>query len=87
MRHEQNQNVHHIADDILKFMFLNEKDVCVLFQIGLKFIPGDTIDKKTLSGRICTKPLPETLMALFTVVSIYVAKSQWIDKHSMMVMK
>ena len=39
------QNGRHLADDIFKCNFLNEK-FCILIQIALKFVPEGTIDNK-----------------------------------------
>ena len=40
------QNDRHLADDILKCIFMNEK-FCILIQISLMFVPKDPIDNKS----------------------------------------
>ena len=65
-----------LADDIFKYIFLNENDR-ILIQISLKFVPKSPIDNKPALiqvmawQRIDSKPLPEPKMTHFT--DIYAA--------------
>ena len=60
-----------LADDIFKWIFLNENDM-ILIQISLKFVPRSPIDNKPALvqvmawRRIGDKPLPEPVMTQFT---------------------
>ena len=45
------QNGHHFADDILKWIFMNE-NFCILIKISLKFVPEGPIDKKSVLVQI-----------------------------------
>ena len=57
------------ADDIFKFIFLNENDP---IEISLKFVARSPIDNKPSFVRVMAwhrigvKPLPEPMMAQFT---------------------
>ena len=65
------QNGRHFADDIFKYIFLNE-NCYFIFKFHLKFVPKCLIDNKLTLAEILAcrrsgdKPLPEPLMALST---------------------
>ena len=65
------QNDCHFADDIFKYIFMNEK-FCVLIRILPTFVPTCLIDNKTASvqvtawRRIGDNPLPELVLTQFT---------------------
>ena len=65
------QNGHHMADEIFKWIFLNENG-WILIQNSLKFIPMSPIDNKPALVRVMAwrrtgaKPLPEPMMTQFT---------------------
>ena len=65
------QNGRHLANDIFKCIFLNEK-FCILIKISLKFVPEGPIDSnqaldKTMAWhRIGNKPLSEPMLSSFT---------------------
>ena len=40
------QNGRHFADDIFKYIFVNEK-LCSLIRLSLKFVPKDLINNKS----------------------------------------
>ena len=60
-----------LADDIFKFVFLNENGR-ILIQISLKFVSRSPIDNKPALVQVMAwrqigdKPLPEPMMAQFT---------------------
>ena len=45
------QNYRHFADDILKFMLLNE-NVCIFIQIPLKFVSEGTVDNMSALDQV-----------------------------------
>ena len=47
------QNDHHLPDNILKNIFLNE-NVWIIIKISLKFVPGDPFDNKPAFVQIMT---------------------------------
>ena len=61
------QNGRHFADDVFKYIFLNE-NVWILIKISLKFVPKDPIDNIPALVQIMAwrragdKPLSETMM-------------------------
>ena len=67
------QNVHHFADNILKCIFMREKN-CILIQISLKFVHKGPIDNKSALVQVMAwrrtgdKPLPQPMLTLFTDV-------------------
>ena len=60
-----------LADGILKYIFLNEKDK-ILIQVTLKLVPSGPIGNKPALVQVMvwrltgSKPLPEPMMAQFT---------------------
>ena len=65
------QNGRHFTENILKRIFMN-KNLCILIQISLKFVPKGPIDNKATLvqvmawRRIGDTPLPETMLTHFT---------------------
>ena len=66
------QNGCQIADDIFKYIFINEK-FCISIQFSMKFDPKDPIDNKQTRVQVMTcrrtgdKPLPEPILTQCTV--------------------
>ena len=64
------QNGRHFADNVSKFIFLNEK-FCILIQISLKFVAKGSIDKTVALVQVMArrrtgdKPLPEPMLTQF----------------------
>ena len=69
-----------LADNIFKCIFLNENDR-IPIQISLKFVPRSPIDNKPALIQVMAwrrpgdKPLPETMMTLFT----YAYRGRWVN--------
>ena len=61
------QNVCHFADDIFKFIFMNE-EFCILICISLFVHKGPINNKSALVRVIGGKPLPEPVLTQFTDV-------------------
>ena len=65
------QNGRHFADDIFKCIFKN-KNLCILIQISLKFVPMGPIDNNAAFVQLMAwrrtgdKPLSETMLTHFT---------------------
>ena len=65
------QNGRHLADDIFRCIFVNEK-FCILIKISLNFVPKGSIDNNPALvevmawRRIGDTPLPEPMMTPFT---------------------
>ena len=65
------QNSHHLADNISKCIFMNEK-FYILIQISLRFVPKGPIDNKSAFVQVMAwhragdKPLPEPMLTQFT---------------------
>ena len=59
------QNGCHFADDIFKFIFINEK-FCILICISLFVHKGPIDNKSALVRVIGDKPLPEPMLTQFT---------------------
>ena len=65
------QNGRHFTDDILKYIFLNEK-YCNLIRISMKFVPKGPIDNKWALFQVMDwrrtgdKPLSETMLTQYT---------------------
>ena len=65
------QNGHHIADDIFRAIFANEK-FCIFIKISLKFILNDPTDNNPTVGWIMAwrrkgdKPLSDSMLFQFT---------------------
>ena len=65
------QNRRYFADDIFKFIFLNEK-FCILIRISLKFVHKGPVDNNPELVKIMTwyrigdKPLSEPMLIRFT---------------------
>ena len=75
------QNVHHFADDIFKYIFLDET-VCISIEISRNFVPNGPIDNVPALVQVLTwcwtgeRPLSEPMMvALLT--HICVTLPQW----------
>ena len=79
------QNGRHFADDIFKFIFLNET-VWMLLDISLKFIPEVQINNIPALVQIMAwrrpgdKPLSEPMMVRF-LTHICVTRPQWVKTH------
>ena len=64
------------ADDIFKWIFVNEKFFCILIKISLKFVPKGPIDNKAALVQIMAwcrtgdKPLPEPILTQLTDIYI-----------------
>ena len=65
------QNGHHLADDIFKYIFMNEK-VCILIRNSLKLVPNSQIDNESVLVQvkawrpIADKPLSEPMLTQST---------------------
>ena len=65
------QYSHHLADDIFKSIFMNEK-FCISIQISLKFVPKRPVDNKSELDQVMAwgwtgvKPLPGPILTQFT---------------------
>ena len=64
------QNVRHFADNIFKYIFINEK-FCILIRISLKCVPKSPIHNKSALVQVMAwhrtgdKPLPESMLTQF----------------------
>ena len=69
------QNGHHLADNIFKWIFMNEK-FCILIRISLKFIPKGPIVSKSVLVQVMAwrrtgdKLLLEPMLIQFTDANI-----------------
>ena len=76
------QNGRHFADDILKHLFLNEKD-WISIKISLKFVPNGPINNITALVQIMAwrrpgdKPLSEPMMVSL-LTHLFVTRPQWV---------
>ena len=65
------QNGHHFADNIFRYIFVNEK-FCTLIKISLKFVPKGSVDYKAALVRVMgwrrlgDRPLSEPMLTPFT---------------------
>ena len=63
------QNGRHFADDLFRWIFLNET-FCILIPISLKFVPNGPMDNYLSfsldNDRIGDKPLSESMLTRFT---------------------
>ena len=65
------QNGRHLADDIFRCIFVNEK-FCISIQISLKLVPKGQIDYKSALIQVMAlcrtgdKPLPEPMLTQFS---------------------
>ena len=70
------QNGCHFADNIFKYIFMNEK-FCILIRISLKFVPKGLISNKSALVQVMAwcrtgdKPLPEPMLTQFTDVHMW----------------
>ena len=80
------QNGRHFADDILKFIFLNE-NVSIAIQISLQFVPKGPINNILALVQIMAwrrpgdKPLSEPMMVSL-LTHICVTRPQWVTGKS-----
>ena len=78
------QNSRHFADDIFRYIFLND-NVRILFKISLKFVPKGLIDNNPALVQIMAwrcpgdKPLSEPMMVNFPT-HICLTRPQWVNK-------
>ena len=81
------QNCHHFADDIFKWIFVNE-NVCILLKISLKFVPRMWINNIRALVEIMAwrrpgdKPLSAPMMVGFST-HICVTRPQWVNCHGL----
>ena len=79
------QNGRHFADDILKYIFLNE-NFWIPIKISLKFVPKGPIDNIPALVQIMAwrrpsdKPLSEPMMVSLTM-HICITRPQWVKWH------
>ena len=80
----QRQNGRHLADNILKWIFLNE-NVANAIKISLKFVPKVPNDNNPALSHIMgcrqtgDKPLSEPMMALLTDAYICIPQPRWVN--------
>ena len=78
------QNGRLFADDIFKYIFLNEKFLRILIRISLTFVPGGQIDNNSASVSVMAwhrtgdKPLPES-MVLSSPTHICGTRGRWVN--------
>ena len=76
-------NGHHFADNIFKWIFMNEK-LCILNQISLKFFCKGPIENKTALVWVMSwhqtgdKPLPEPMLTCFTDTCS--TRARWVNQ-------
>ena len=73
-----------LADDIFKWIFMNEK-FCILISISLKFVPKGPIENKSalvqvmVWRRIGDKPLPEPKLTQITDAYMRHYRGRWVN--------
>ena len=83
------QNGRHFADDIFKWIFLNN-DLWIPIKISLKFVPKDAINNIPFLVRIMAwrrsgdKPLSEPIMVSI-LTHICVTRPQWVNNNPALV--
>ena len=77
------QNGHHLADNIFRYIFMNEK-LCIWIKISLKFVLKGPIDNDLALVQIMAwrrpgdKPLSEPMM-VSSLTHICVTRPQWVN--------